>query len=166
MWSCYSSNKAERQIIKAQLIHPEIVSKKTMQWYPCITSEPSIDSTDIKRWMHDVDSIKSRIEIQIDTIEIIQKDSFAYNKLMRQFVISNRIVESLKLLLNTKTPTIYKTIYISDSSRLFVLQNSIDKEKLSTEKFRSKYEKWLSIGIWLLVALLISIIINIIQLKW
>lgn len=169
--SCYTPKMAERQLNKAKINHPEVVAKKASEWFPCITSGESIDSSEIKQWMHIIDSINNEIQFQIDTIEIIkrdtinQKDSIAYRIIMERYKSSQNVINALKASLSTKQPVVYKTRIVIDSAKFESLasENIVLKEK--KEQYQLKYERYLKICLWLLVLCTISVIINIIKLK-
>jgi hypothetical protein len=171
--SCYSPKKAEKQLIKAQLTHPDVVAKKTSEWYPCVISQPSIDSSEVKRWLAIIDSLNNDINYEIieindtinDTIKITIKDSVGYKYWLKKYKANQQVIANLKKLLVSKVPTIYKTIYIKDSSSSMVLAKQ--NEKLISEKdgYQKDYQKYLKLSFWLLLLLAISIILNIVKLR-
>lgn len=169
--SCYTQKKAERQLIKAKLNHPDVVAKKASEWFPCITSQQSIDSSEIKKWMHMIDSIGNEIQFQIDTIEIIkrdtikQKDLVAYQLIMDKYKSSQSLISRLKELLNVKTPVVYVTKIIVDSARFESMRSENMMLKESKDRYQLMYEKYLKLCLWLLIPFTISVIINILKFK-
>jgi hypothetical protein len=167
--SCYSAKKAQKQITKAQLTHPEVVAKKTSEWYPCVISQPIIDSSQVKNWLAIIDSLNKETNIDIieinDTIKLTIKDSVAYKYWLNKYKVNQQIIANLKQLLVSKVPTIYKTIYVKDSASLMYLSKENEQLKSDRNDYQIKYEKYLKVSFWLLLLLAISVIINIIKLK-
>lgn len=169
--SCYTPKKAEKQLNKAKINHPEIVAKKASEWFPCVTSQQSIDSSEIKKWMALIDSISNSIQLQIDTIEIIkrdtikQKDSVAYRKMIERYNASQNVINALKASLNAKQPVVYITKVVIDSAKFESLRSENLVLKDRKEEYQSKYETYLKICLWLLVLCTISIIVNLIKFK-
>ena len=166
--SCYTQKKADRQLIKAKLNHPDVVAKKASEWFPCVTSQQSIDSSEIKKWMAMIDSISNEIQLQIDTIEIIKRDTIKQKDLVAYQLIMNKYISSqskLKALLNAKSPVVYVTKVVVDSARFesMRLENMILQE--SKDRYQLKYETYLRLCLWLLIPFTISVILNVLKFK-
>ena len=159
--SCFSQKKAIRKINKVQIFYPEILAKKSSELYPCLNEVIKIDTIEKIK----TDSINKIIETKIDSFKIImnsidtikdvQKLNFYKNKLIGSYNLIASLQEQLK------QPSIEKTIKVSDNT----LKTQYDSLLKDYNDYRNKYEKLLKIFIYLLVALSISILLNVIKFR-
>jgi hypothetical protein len=159
--SCFSQKKAIRKINKVQIFYPEILAKKSSELYPCLNEVIKIDTIEKIK----TDSINKIIETKIDSFKIImnsidtikdvQKLNFYKNKLIGSYNLIASLQEQLK------QPSIEKTIKVSDNT----LKTQYDSLLKYYNDYRNKYEKLLKIFIYLLVALSISILLNVIKFR-
>jgi hypothetical protein len=118
-----------------------------------------------------IDSIGNEIQMEIDTIEIIkkdtikQKDSVAYRLIMNKYKASQNVINALKASLSAKQPVVYITKVVIDSAKFASLRLDHDIIKAQKEKYQLKYEKYLKICLWLLLLCAISLILNILKFK-
>ena len=103
--SCYTMQKANKQLNKAQLNFPELVAKKSAEWFPCKTGKISSDSSDYLQWIEQLNtidtiySIDTIISTKTDTLKVVKdcpKALVKYKQLIKQapaihdtFVIEN-----------------------------------------------------------------------------
>jgi hypothetical protein len=141
---CYSAKKAERQMNKAQINFPEVVATKSALWYPCIPIKTTSDSSQYKYWF---DTINVLNDLRIDTI--YQTDTIQLLKYNQRLVYKYRnIYKTL--------PVIHDTIVKQSMAEQTIIQQLI----ADREKAHKKYENSTKLNIWLLIALLISIIVH------
>lgn len=161
--SCFSEKKAERDINKIQIFYPELLAKKTSEFYPCINQTIKIDSTK--------DSVYKQIEIQIkNTTDTIQKiineidtikDVSKINYYKKKLIEANGFIEGLQQTLQRQVPYIERTIKVTDTA----LQKQLDGLIKDYNDYRLRYERLMKILLWVTIALSVSIIINIIKVK-
>jgi hypothetical protein len=168
--SCYSYKKANNQLDKAYKHYPEIVAQKTSNWFPCGWQVKDIDSSEMVDYLKRVDSINKLVNVItcFDTIpEII------YTKECKQY---EAIIDSLQARINqvkkviTKVNTIVskpvivtKTVLVTDTAKLYFLNSEIVKYRELSDKYQNKYQFWLKVCLWALIALIISLLINFIK---
>jgi len=137
--SCYTTEKAERQVNRAYIEHQDMLRAKTRWWWPCVPVKVKSDSTKYVAFLSHIDTL-----LQVDTISEKCPE--------RQVLIKYR--EILK-----RPPAIHDTIKIKDSSDEPIIadltaQNSKLKDSIA------KGQKWI---ISLLIALCVSIILHLIR---
>lgn len=137
--SCYTTEKAERQVNRAYIEHQDMLRAKMRWWFPCVPIEVKRDSTKYVAFLSHIDTL-----LKVDTIS--QKCP------ERQVLIKYR--EILK-----RPPAIHDTIKIKDKSDDAIIgdlttQNSKLRDNIA------KGQKWI---ISLLIALCVSIILHFIR---
>lgn len=159
---CYSVKKATKDLNKAHDRYPEVVAKKTSEWYPCIPLQTKSDSSQYKQWLRSFDSISAlyfgAISQLPDTFNIEIHDTIREKCLDKKTIMKYR--EVLK-----NMPAIHDTIYKLDSSRNFVVakqKEDCEQDRLSIMKKYLRYKDYL---LWALFIMFLSIIFNIIQYK-
>ena len=166
----------EKKLNKLQLNHPEIVAKKTSEWYPCLPVSHTIDSSLYKKWISSIDSLnKLYSEYKPDSVVIIDSiikiDSSKCIKCLKDNgILINRIQKANELIkdLNNKilnAPIIRDTIIKIDSANSKVLSSMVARLTDEANKSQKKQSNLFWFCIWLLIALGISIVLNVIQLK-
>lgn len=151
--SCYTEKKAERNIDKAQYKFPEVVAKKSAQYYPCDKQILRIDTCELVYYKETIDSIDRIIEkLRIDTF----KDC---KSIRSKLVKSNQVISQLQGIIKNRPP-IVRTVLVHDTAKLKYLYSEIEKEKVKIEEYRSKYEFNFKIILWFAIALIISILIH------
>lgn len=151
--SCYTEKKAERNIDKAQYRFPEVVAKKSAQYYPCESQILRIDTCELVYYKETIDSIDRIIEkLRIDTF----KDC---KSIRLKLVKSNQVISQLQGIIKNRPP-IVRTILVQDTAKLKYLYSEIEKEKVKKEEYRDKYEFNFKIILWFAIALIISILIH------
>jgi len=145
---CYTQKKAERSLNKAQINYPEIVAQKTSLWYPCERFKGTSDSSQYKVFIKQIDTLN---QLKLDTI--CELDT----------VVNIRIVKDCQDIvwkyrrIYTKLPAIHDTVImvsIADKYTIQYLQNE-------REEAHKRYNKSTQLNIWLLIALIVSILIHI-----
>lgn len=153
--SCYTQQKAIKQLNKAQERYPEQVAKKTALWYPYKPIKAISDSSKYKAWKRKLDTLNS---IKIDSI-LITDTCYLFDTIVKNKIVTdcNKIVtkyrEIIKLL-----PTIHDTIVQIDSANIFALTYERDAALLDKSKTEVRYKVFMKISIFLflfIVALLL-----------
>jgi hypothetical protein len=125
--ACYSSKKAEKQVGKALLYHPEIVATIARNAFPCFNVK--------------VDTITKEKMIMVDCPE--SDSTIIY---VRENAIHETIHDTIHLTRNVKVPVKVQDImlytYYEDSAKIKLLQNQIYKlttnENILTYKISNK----------------------------
>ena len=169
---CYNSRKAEKQLNKAQISYPEVVAKKTTQWYPCLPLRSKIDSSLYKQWMRGIDSLNELYNsfkpdtVYIDNIVIDSAECLNYYRenvgLKSKLVRANQFISSF----NKKVlvmPVIHDTIIKIDSANSVVQASKIEALIKEKDSYSKKYTNSLRSSIWFLIALIVSLLINVIK---
>lgn len=147
--SCYGPKKAERQANKVQVHYPEIMAKKASLWYPCIPVRVSSDSAAYLEYVAKLDSIL-HLETAPDTII----DTILLNRVCPERKVLVKYREVLKAV-----PAIHDTIRVEDMA-CKVITADLEAEN---KKLIGRYAGSLKFAISLLIALIVSIIVNFIK---
>lgn len=149
---CYTEKKAQKQVDKAIKQKPKIAAETLRKAFPCITK---IDTV-VK-----VDTGYDFIEIQCpDQIEPVTKiDTIVINKVTKNKVyLPGKIVK-----VGAQKETITITKLVRDSAEIYLLNKQIkdltDGRIVDHQKIKNR-NKWI---LWLLVALVISLLFNFIK---
>jgi len=160
---CYNVKKATKQLNKANDNYPEIVAKKTAEWYPCIPYDHKTDSSEYKLWLKSFDSINN---LYLGSLSLAPAVLYSevHDTIVGKCLDKKAIIQYKEVI--KRMPPIHDTIYKIDSSKNFI----VAKEKKDCEADRldilKKYLKFKSYLIWLLIALCMSMCLNLIQLKF
>lgn len=142
--SCYTSNKAKKQLNKANDKFPDVVAKFTRDQYPCI--DKKIDTA------YSIDTLYQYINVEcpplFPTIDTFYKTNTLYK---------NRIVKQL-VAIPQRTITITKSIEDSAKIKLMASENKMCSDKLV--KAENKIERLRNWVKWLFIILIISILLN------
>lgn len=157
---CYGPKKATKDVTKAQLYHPEVVAKKAALWYPCKPTSTGIDSSEYKEWLLQMEELNnfyaSIIPDSVHTYEVI-KDT----------VLVEKIKHVQKEIIRLKSsPPVVKTITLLDSAGNYTKQQNIDRLQKAYDVEDKKNGDLKEVLLWLVIALAVSVIINIIQAKF
>lgn len=139
--SCYTSHKANKQLNKAQLNYPELVAKKSSEWYPCKTGKIVSDSSEFNKWIEQINTIDTVYKTLADTLMISKdcpKNILKYKYLLKQL------------------PSIHDTIIIESTAKLSDLQLQLDAKSKEVEKVKGHYIT----SIWAIVIALCLLIIS------
>lgn len=161
--SCYTAKQAEKDIDKAQAKFPEVVAKKSSQYYPCGWLVMDMDSSEKVKWSTFVDSINNVIyRYKIDTIVEV-KDCTESNKLLKKKIKEqSEFIDGLQLALNN-VPVIEKYVLIQDSAKMKLKQVEIDNLNSLVVKNEKTLNQRTSILIWALILFIVSLILHIIR---
>lgn len=150
--SCYSEQKANRQLNKAQETYPKLTAKKSALWYPCEPIKAISDSSQYKAWLSEIDSLNQlKIDI-IDTLHII--DTVVKNQLVAN---CQKIITKYRKVINL-LPAIHDTIIKIDNAKIFSITAERDSALRSVTEFETKYKVFLKISFWLFLILILTII--------
>jgi hypothetical protein len=158
--SCYTQNKAQKQLSKAKGKFPELVAKKNSEWYPCGWLVVDMDSTDYYRL--NLDSLNTVIVNHTDTIDRLITDSICSDTCIKYIVKTRTLIKNIQKYIPSKPSVIVKTIKIKDSALISYYEETIKIHKGNSDKYMQKYSKSLNWNIWLLVLLFISVLLNVI----
>jgi PBP1b-binding outer membrane lipoprotein LpoB len=146
--SCYTSNKANKQLNKANDKYPTEVAKFTRQHFPCITTD-SIQSTD---------TLYKYLSV-ICPPDTSQTDTIYLDKIR---AVVTPITRTRVIAIPSKTITITKSV--EDSAQVKIITADRDRISQALETYRTRMEKkseWIK---WLLIALIVSLLGNFILL--
>jgi hypothetical protein len=144
---CYTQKKAERSLNKAQINYPELVAKKSSLWYPCIQFKGTSDSTAYKVFIK-----------QIDTLNLLKLDTIT--KL--DTVVNIRLVKDCQDIVwkyrkvYTQLPAIHDTVIMVSTADKYTIQY-LQNER---EEAHKRYDRSTKLNIWLLIALIVSILLH------
>jgi len=172
VFGCYSERQAQRDLIEAQLKHPEVVTKFVAKNYPCDSSIIRIDTIEKVRWQVIIDSLNKKIIIKKDTIDKVLNDTVylrdndcltKISKLKNELKDSYKFIEGLQETLNRQIPIVYKTYKVKDTAL-------IQSKDFEINGLRSDYEsanvKRINLLWWVIILLLLfglSLILHIIR---
>jgi len=152
LYGCYVPRKAERDLSKIQRKYPELLASKAMQLYPVVER---IDSFEVVKWR---DSI---LEItRIDTSEILDTLWVDCVFLQEKEKKYKETILSLRKAVSNPS-TIIK--YINDSTRLYLMNQEINKSKAEAEKYHKNYDLMMKLALAFLGALVLSLIVHIVR---
>lgn len=145
--SCYTSDKAEKQVNRAYIEHQEMLRSKVRWWFPCVPVEVKRDSTKYVAFLSHIDTL---LEVKRDTII----DTIKLDKICPERKILIKYKDLLKYV-----PPIHDTIKIKDSSNDAIL-GDLKAENSKLRDSIAKGQKWI---ISLLIAFCMSIILHFIR---
>jgi len=164
--SCYTSKNAEKDIEKAHQKYPELVAKKSSEWFPSGWQIIKLDEKDKRIADSLFGELNGRVIILSDTIEkLIEHTDTIINcagidRIREQLIQSKKIIDGLKIKMQKPTPVVYRSIKIQDSARIYYLDSQLKETKKNEIRYRNKYENLLKLSIWLIIALGLSLFFN------
>lgn len=158
----YTPLIAEEQVTKAYVKYPPMVAKKTRGWFPCI--DKKVDTVITQK-----DSL-----IYIDCPDISNGTAADYAGVDTVYKTVTKVTPGktvrVPVYLPVKTITIEKKI--EDSAKIYQLNdallqvtNETAKEKEAKEKAIERGDKWRKWCIIFLIAFLVSVLVNYIQIR-
>ena len=144
--SCYTPQKANKDLNKANDKYPTEVAKFTRQHFPCITTDS----------IYSADTLYKYLSV-ICPPDTSQTDTIYLDKIVNKTNTKTRVIA-----IPSKTITITKRI--EDSAQVNIIQSQLNIANQNLEKYRTRMEKkseWIK---WLLIALIVSLIANFILL--
>lgn len=154
MIGCYTEKKAQNQISKAVKKQPKIAAESLRKSFPCITKSDTI---------RQIDTGYDFIEIQCpDQVPAVTKiDTIVINKVTKDKVyLPGKIVK-----VGAQKETITITKIVKDSAEIFLAQQQAKECSENVNRLQSKIEKRNTWIISFLIALLISLLFNVLQWK-
>lgn len=145
--SCFTQQKAIKQIDKIKDKYPAVVSKKASEWFPCKTVKVKSDSMRYKTIIRRIKDIDTTY--LMDTL--FRLDTVLIEKNCTKILYKYR--EVLK-----EVPAVHDTIIQIDSSKLFTLTYERDAALLDKSKMEVKYKVFLKISFWLFLILLLALL--------
>lgn len=144
---CYTQKKAERSLNKAQVNYPELVAEKSALWYPCSQFKGTSDSSQYKAFIKQIDTLN---RLQLDTI--YKLDTLVNVKLVKD---CQEIVWKYRRIY-TKVPAIHDTVIMVSTADKYTIKY-LENER---EQSHKRYDRSTQLNIWLLIALIVSILIH------
>lgn len=155
--SCYTAKQAEKDIDKAQEKFPEVMAKKSLEFYPCGIELIKTDTIEKIKWNTYVDSIKEVIyKFKTDTIV---KDCSQLKKKIKE---QSEFIDGLQFALNN-VPIIEKYVLIQDSAKLKLKQVEIDNLNKEILSNRKSFNQRTSMLIWALILFIVSLVAHILR---
>lgn len=162
-FSCNTTKNVERKLNKAYVKSPTAVAKKTREWFPCETKKIVIDTNARREIIRYKDSLGKEIVKVIDTINVTIYDTTKnVVELRSALVMASQFVNRLQSKIDN-LQNIKDTIYLTDRAEVIGLTNELKLSNEENKSIRIKVEKGLYWIIGLLIALTISIILNILK---
>jgi len=149
---CYTQKKAEKSLNKAQINYPELVAQKSSLWYPCSQFKGTSDSTAYKVFIKQIDTLN---QLKIDTI--FKLDTLVNIRLVKD---CQEIVWKYRRIY-TKLPTIHDTTIMVSTADKYTIQY-LQNER---EEAHKRYDRSTQLNIWLLIALIASILLHLLRSK-
>lgn len=144
---CYTQKKAQHDLIKAQLSYPTVAANFARVFYPCVDIRDTIVRSDTAYQFAEINCDTTRIDtIRLTTNQIIFKQAKA------------KIVA-------VPTVTVYKTKLIKDTAENAFLNLRLQACEEEKQAWIAKADNRQSRLWWLIIALAVSIILNLIQLR-
>jgi hypothetical protein len=145
--SCYTPNKANKELNKANNKYPQLVAKFTREKFPCITKSADTLTT--------TDTLYQYVDVQCpDTTS--QTDTIYLDKVK---------TKTIKKLVAIPQQTRIINHYIEDSAKIKVMAYENEQCDTKLKKEADKAETRLKWSMRLLIALIISMLLNIILFK-
>jgi hypothetical protein len=145
---CYKPIDALRDINKAEMRYPKVVSDYVGEHFPC---KPKTDST-IK-----IDTIYKDIEVLCPPSDTL------YDTI--NHIATKIITRPVSKYITVPSKTITITKYVEDSAKIRSLSLTISQMQEELKKCAEQKEKKSSWILWLVIALSCSLLLNIVQLK-
>jgi len=146
---------------KAYVYHKALTAQKFSEWFPCETLQ--IDSSDKIEYIYKTDTLLKYILRESEPINRILRDTIVryYNgcdSLKKELKRAKGLIEHLTYEIQLKPIVYYKTIV--DSARNVSLQNQLNQANEELKKRNKNYVMSLWWIIALMIALLLSILLN------
>lgn len=175
--SCNTAKQNFKRVNEAILESPAQTAKQFSDKWPCIPIATKSDSTQLKAYQAELAALIASHTItptaaETDTILEIWADTAKIKALRKQVVklqehekYLNRYISDLTELCQEKPP-VHDTIFKEDYAKLAIYQAEAEQLNYEKNKWLGKYEQRSSFAFWLIIALAVSTIINILQAKF
>lgn len=160
---CYTQKKAERQVNKAQLNHPEVVAKLAAKYYPPIMVTTT-DSTAYKKYLEQIDelnkfyesmaekvvydTVPGEIEVWEDSTKVIKLTKIVKSlngKLQAAYANVAALTEKAR-----EAKPVVVTVVQKDSAQNFSYQEQIRTLTVQKDKFTKKLSDWKTVAFFML----------------
>lgn len=150
---CYTPNKAAKQIDHAIEKYPKIAAQRTRAHFPCIT-------TGSDTLIFTKDSL-----ILVDCPDVYQQTGYINDTVWLDKIVKFPVTKVVKVPVHL--PVQYITIKkkVEDSAKIFILTAETDRLKAYSAKVDAKLIKRNWLIKWLIIALIISVLLNYFQFK-
>lgn len=162
LMGCYTQKKAEKELNKAQINYPEIVAKKSALWYPCSQFKGTSDSSAYILFIKQIDSLN---QLKIDTVFATRFDTL-YGTKFDTIVKFSALKKCQDILTRYRSiyknvPAIHDTTIVVSTADKYTIQY-LENER---EEAHKKYDRSTKLNIWLLIALIVSILLHLLRNK-
>lgn len=157
---CYTQKKATEHVSKAAYKYPGVVAEMTRKLYPCTVLLKTDTITTQK------DSI---VYVDVDCPDMptngTQSDYAGDDTVTLVRYATKTQIKTIKV--PVTLPVVTKTVnrWFEDSAKIFVLQKLSDGKQKEIDRLSGKLKQRNSWFLWLLLALGVSVVINVIQIK-
>jgi hypothetical protein len=153
-FGCYTQKEASKDLNKAKSKYPELTAKFTRDNFPCKTTDSSVV----------YDTVYRDVEVLCPPpTYVYTTDTLYKNKVDTIKVKGNTQYVKTLVRVPVKQETITK--WYEDSSKIFLIMKDLEKCKAEKDKYVKKNELKRSFILWLIIALLMSILFNIFLLR-
>lgn len=125
--SCYTSDKAQKQVNKADSKYPEIVAKLARDKYPC---------TDLLKNDTAIVFKDSLVFVDIDCPDVIKSGT-----VIKTDTVNNVITKTIRVPVNVPVQTKYINRWYEDSAKLKLASVAINKAITANEKLQATNDK-------------------------
>ena len=149
LFSCYP----DRQLLRIKENHPDLVSKKAAEWYPCSTIKSITDSSEYKKWINEVREVDTMYSEGIDTLYVLNLDTIQKYDTVFIEKNCNKVLYKYKQLIK-RVPAVHDTITIEDEAKITSLTYQLKEMTDKSNDYSKKYTKsWYWIA-WLLIIII------------
>ena len=152
---CYTPSKAAKQIDHAIDKYPKIAAQRTRAYFPCIT-------TGSDTLIFTKDSL-----ILVDCPDPVQPADYFHDTINLTKIVKSEVVKTKVVKVPVHLPVQYVTITkkVEDSAKIFILTAETDRLKAYSAKVDAKLIKRNWLIKWLIIALIVSVLLNYFQFK-
>jgi len=150
---CYTPNKAAKQLDHAIDKYPKIAAQRTRAHFPCTTT--NADTLVLTK-----DSL-----VWVDCPDPVQPTDYFHDTITLTKLVKSESVKTIKVPVQLPVKYITITKKVEDSAKIFILTAEADRLKAYSAKMEAKVVKKNWIIKWLIIALIVSILLNYFQFK-
>lgn len=150
---CYTPSKAAKQIDHAIDKYPKIAAERTRAHFPCVTT--SADTLIFTK-----DSL-----ILVDCPDVDQPTGYINDTVWLTKIDKFPVTKTIKVPVHLPVQYITVTKKVEDSAKIFILTAETDRLKAYSAKVDAKLIKRNWLIKWLIIALIVSVLLNYFQFK-
>jgi len=154
---CYTAKKADRQLNKAKINYPELVSNRMALWFPYSQNKGKSDSSEYNVLKQQLDSL-NQLKITDTVFGTISDTISRYDTIKRYDTFLQKYT---KIIYRYRTifkriPAIHDTVIVSSSADKETIQRMIEER----EDAHKRYDRSSKMNIYFLIALIVSILLH------